>query len=333
MFACALQMVQAGGRAIRPILDTLGADGIANVLGLGWLGAYLTLSGSPIAAIALSLYGSGVVSDVEALAMLSGSRFGASLVVLFVGFLYWVRGKRDPTAYTKSGVYVGVVALLTAFALWSVALPLGVFVLRAGWLDGARFASPQLVSVFGATIDPLVARADEALPSGVVFLVGVVMLLMSFSVFDRVLPDLSDPSQKVSGISSRLDGRYPMFVFGSLITLMTLSVSISLSILVPLTLKGYVKKESIIPYVMGANVATWIDTLVASLLIDSPRAFTIVLVQIVCGGAVSLLVLIFGYGPFRRVIIRGAEITTASRRPFVAFAAFALVVPAALLLV
>jgi hypothetical protein len=123
-----------------------------------------------------------------------------------------------------------------------------------------------------------------------------------------------------------------MFVFGVLVTLMTLSVSLSLTILVPLTLKGYVKRQSIIPYVMGANIATWIDTLFAGLLLDTPRAFTIVFVQMVTGAAISLLVLVFAYGPYQRGIHALARMATRDRRGFAVFLSAILVVPALLML-
>ena len=41
------------------------------------------MSGSPVAAISLSLYSKGTISDVEAFAMINGSRLGASFIVLF----------------------------------------------------------------------------------------------------------------------------------------------------------------------------------------------------------------------------------------------------------
>ena len=43
--------------------------------------------------------------------------------------------------------------------------------------------------------------------------------------------------------------------------------------LVPLALKGYVRRDRVIPYVMGANIATWIDTLFAALLPDPVLRF------------------------------------------------------------
>jgi hypothetical protein len=50
--------------------------------GDGWLGAYLVLSGSPVAATAISLFGAGTTSVLQTFTMLSGSRLGASFIVL-----------------------------------------------------------------------------------------------------------------------------------------------------------------------------------------------------------------------------------------------------------
>jgi Na+/phosphate symporter len=60
-----------------------------------------------------------------------------------------------------------------------------------------------------------------------------------------------------------------------------MSVSVSLSILVPLSDRGFIRRENLIPYILGANITTFIDTLLASVLLDNPLAFTIVLVQMV----------------------------------------------------
>ena len=81
-------------------------------------------------------------------------------------------------------------------------------------------------------------------------------------------------------------------------TLVTLSVSLSVTILVPLALKGYVRRDRIIPYVMGANIATWIDTLFAALLLDSPRGLHDRAHGDDRRRAVSLIVLFFFYKPY-----------------------------------
>jgi hypothetical protein len=84
---------------------------------------------------------------------------------------------------------------------------------------------------------------------------------------------------------------------------------------------------------MGANIATWIDTLFAALLLDEPRAFTIVFVEMITGAAVSLVVLVLVYEPYQRLIHRLAHLATRDRRGFAVFLAAILVVPAVLLVV
>jgi hypothetical protein len=83
---------------------------------------------------------------------------------------------------------------------------------------------------------------------------------------------------------------------------------------------------------MGANIATWVDTLFASLLLDTPRAFTIVFTEMIVGAAISLTVLVFLYQPYQRVILGIARRTTASRQGFAIFLAAILVMPVVLLL-
>jgi Na+/phosphate symporter len=329
VFIFALQTLRAGAAGLKPILNGFDLQGTPNIVGFGWLGSYAVLSGSPVAAIALSLFSKGVISDTETFAMINGSRMGASFIVLFVGFLYWVRGRRN-----ADGLYIGVVSLLTAFTLWGPVIPIGQVILNEGWFDGVRFGSPgAITSLISTVYDPMVTRLDAHLPKLAMFGIGIAVLLGSFSLFDRVLPNLDQPGPRFERASEILHQRYLMFLFGLAVTAMTLSVSLSLTILVPLTLKGYVKRDSIIPYVMGANIATWIDTLFAALLLDTPRAFTIVFVEMITGAVVSLFVLIFAYGPYQRAIHRMAHLATRDRRGFAIFLGAILVVPALLMLI
>jgi sodium-dependent phosphate cotransporter len=65
------------------------------------------------------------LSESEALGVLSGSRFGASFIVIAVGFLAYLRGHHLP-----DGLYVGVIALLTTATVFAPAT------LLALWLPG-----------------------------------------------------------------------------------------------------------------------------------------------------------------------------------------------------
>jgi hypothetical protein len=84
---------------------------------------------------------------------------------------------------------------------------------------------------------------------------------------------------------------------------------------------------------MGANISTWVDTMFAALLLDSPRAFTIVFTQMAVGAVVSLLVLLLLYRPYSRVILSVAHRVTQRRREFAFFLGAIFLVPLVLFFV
>ncbi len=91
-----------------------------------------------------------------------------------------------------------------------------------------------------------------------------------------------------------------MYALGCAVALITMSVSVALTVLVPLVVKGYVKREAILPYIMGANITTLGDTLLAAVLLHSSSAVRIVLAGIIGTTIVSLVLLAFFYPSVRR---------------------------------
>lgn len=315
LFVLALEVIKAGARGIVPLLDNLQVAGPVNAVGFGWLFAYGALSGSPVAAIGVTLLAGGALSQEEAFGVIGGSRLGASFIVLAVGFVLYVARRRN-----ADGLYIGVVALLTTFTTQGPAIVLGLVSLHFGWLDRVSFTTPSgLLDLTNTVYGPPVSLIDGLLPGGLVFLAGVGVLLLSFAVFDRALPQLEGEAEGISRALRSLDRRPLMFLLGCAVTLTTLSVSISLTALVPLSLKGYLKREHIIPYVMGANITTFVDTLVASVLLGGHDAFVVVLTEMLSVATISIFVLIFLYRPYARAILAGAHWTTARPRHLAIF--------------
>jgi hypothetical protein len=70
-----------------------------------------------------------------------------------------------------------------------------------------------------------------------------------------------------------------------------------------------------------------------TLLLDAPRAFTIIFSEMLAVLAVSLVILVAAFDPFRDLILAAASKATSSRRGFAIFLGALFVVPAVLLLV
>lgn len=328
LFVFALQVIKTGARSLVPLLEGLEVSGALNSVGFGWLLAYGAFSGSPVAAIGITLLAGGVLSEAEAFGVVGGSRLGASFIVLAVGFVLYLRKRRN-----ADGLYIGVVALLTTFTTQGPAIALGLVSLRLGWLDGVTFHTPAMFLDFiDATFGPPVKLIDSALPGWAMFTTGVAVLLGSFTVFDRALPQLEAGSGRLANAFTMLNRRPLMFLAGCVVTSVTLSVSISLTLLVPLSLKGYLKREHVIPYVMGANITTFIDTLAGALLLGGQSAFTVVLTEMLAVAAVSAVLLTAVYGPYSRAILASAHWTTSEHSHLAAFLGAIVAVPLVLLL-
>lgn len=327
VFIFALEVLKSGAKGLVPVLDNLSVSGPANAVGFGWLFAYVVLSGSPVAAIGVSLLAGGVFTESEAFAMVAGSRLGASFIVLAVGFVYFVTRRRN-----ADGLYIGVVALLTTFTTQGPALLLGLVSLHYGWLDGISFHTPQgLLSLSDTVYGRWVDLLNDLLPRALVFVAGVGILLSSFAIFDRALPQLEGEAEGITRVFHFLNRRPLMFLLGCAVTFTTLSVAISITVLVPLSLKGYLKREHIIPYVMGANITTFVDTLFASVLLGGHTAFVVVLTEMFSVAAVSAVLLTVLYRPYSAGILWGASWATARPRHLAIFLAAIVAVPLFLL--
>jgi len=330
LFVLAITLMKDGARGIAPLVrNLLDLGSAANALGFGWLFAYVIMSGSPIAAAALTFFDAGVVDELGAFAMITGSRLGASFIVLFLGFLYVLRGRDRTTSLS-----MGLLALVVTATTYLPSLFLGMVILKAGMLDSVQLRSGALLlSVVDRVVEPVAGVAVSLLPGWAVFVVGLGVIWFSFNLFDKCLPQATLKESQVGWMSRLVYRPWVMFALGALITLISMSVSLSLAILVPLSARGYVRRENVIPYIMGANITTFIDTLLAAVLLDNASSFTIVAVQMLSITAVSVVILATAYRRYERGMLSFVNSMTASNRNLALFMAVIFVVPIVLMLV
>lgn len=328
VFIGALQVMKTGAAGF----GFLRGDGIlvrnaGSTLGLGWLGALCVLSGSPIAASALALVAADAITPVEGFTMLTGSRLGAAFVVLLVAVIYATRGGEGKRMAPLS---TAVMALSTTALIYIPGALIGGALLRWGPFSSLEIAFP---AQFGDLIDLVYGSflsRIETWPSGLLFIGGLGILLVSFKLIDAVVPEMSDEAIESSRLAW-LRKKWPMFGLGCLVALVAMSVSVALTVLVPLVAKGYVKREDILPYIMGANITTLGDTLLAAFLLDSPDAVRIVLAGIIGTTVVSVLMLATVYPQLRRGMWKFQRQMVKSRARLAAFTALLFVIPLTLI--
>ena len=325
LFVGALQVMKTGAAN----LDILNSGGVlvknaGSTFGLGWLGALLVLSGSPIAASALTLVAAGSITELQGFTMLTGSRLGAAFVVLLVAVIYALRatGRGEKV----KPVSTAVLALATTALIYIPGSVIAYLLLKWEPFRGLHLSFPaQFTDLVDLVYGGLLDRVED-LPAIILFAGGLGILLLSFKLIDTVLPEMSDEAIEHSRLGW-LQRKWPMFGLGLLVAFVTMSVSVALTVLVPLNAKGYVKREAMLPYIMGANITTLGDTLLAAFLLGSAAAVRIVLAGIVGTLIVSVILLAFFYEPVRKGVWKFQKAIVRSKPRLSAFTAGLFIVP------
>ncbi len=182
------------------------------------------------------------------------------------------------------------------------------------------------MSLIESILDP-----SQMVPASLLFLIGVGLLLLAFRLVDELLPSLER-----AGVNERARwyvGPWTMFAIGLVAALATLSVAVALSILVPAVAKGYLRREQTLPYIMGANITTLVDTLLVGVLTGNDDAPRVVIAVGLAVTIVSVLLLAVAYRPLRRATFALQSAVVASPMRLGAFVAVLFLVPIGLLVV
>ncbi len=307
VFVGALQLMKAAASSLSILHSGLLVENAGTTLGLGWLGALLVLSGSPVAATAMSLVAAGEekaavgaahFTELQGFTMLTGSRLGAAFVVLVTAVVWALREGRGRRMVPLS---TAVIALVGTAVVYVPAALLGAVLLRNPPFETLDVRLPaHAVDVIDFLYGDIVATAD-GLPSALLLALSLGLLLVAFRLVDAALPRVDDDALG-SKRAAMLQRKWPMFGIGAAVALVTMSVSVALTVLVPVVARGLVRRESIVPYVFGANIATLGDTMVAAFALDSPGAVRIVIVEVIATTTVSVLILTLFYAQTRRGI-------------------------------
>jgi hypothetical protein len=192
-------------------------------------------------------------------------------------------------------------------------------------------ASQQVQGLIERIWGPFLALAQGHMAGWMLFPLGLGVLLVSFKLLDQVLPQI-DSDLAARGKYQWLRRPWPMFALGCVVALLTLSVSVAITLLVPLAAKGYVDRREAMPYIMGANITTLADTLVAAMILGRPEGVQVVLAEAIAVAFVTIIYLAFLYRPIQDTIMSLDEWVVGTNRRLMGFVVGLFVFPGVLLL-
>ena len=299
-FILGIQLMKSVAGLVGPPLEGVlsrFADTPWHALAFGWLSAYAVLSGSPVAAMALGFYATGYSNPETTFFMIMGSRLGAAFIVIVIGTVAVLRGKPREKALA-----MGVLSFLVTYSIYIPAIFFGWFLIRLKAHEWVQIPTPTgLLDLMDRSFNPIVASVIGAFAPILAFLIAAVSIYAGLSLFDKAFGQREAQELRSPRIHMYLKHPAVSFAIGALVTLASTSVSLSFGLLVPLYLNGYIDRKEIVPYMMGANITTFIDTLVAGFLYGGGIAANIVFIEMASVTLFSVVALAI-YGPYSRAI-------------------------------
>jgi len=326
VFLFAIRLLGSATEALTPTLRrTLNRVVVSDssALGLGWFASYVLANGSLVAALSVSLFSSELIARSQLFLMIVGSRLGGAAVVVFIGAFDYLNEELDSV---REAMSLGLLTFLLTHSIYLPVVVVGYLALPVLPLGvRAEGAAPAVDGPLAGTVAALTDGIVAVVGPGVAFLLALGCIAASLRLFDHVLDGIDTEHLRQRYIVG-LDNRWLSFGLGLVITGLTTSVAFSLGVIVPLYNRGHIKPREIMPFVLGANVGTLVDTLIVAVALGTPIGIRTVLVILGLGTLVSVVTLVW-YGPYQSIIRTLQAELLGSTGYFVGFLLSLLVVP------
>jgi sodium-dependent phosphate cotransporter len=300
----------------------------------GWISTAMLHSSGAFDSIVVAFTSSGVMPLSLSVAAIIGAEMGTTVTPFLISVLERLKGKGESDAsfnVTMSHVLYNLVTLLLFYPL---ELFFGVFTkiaergtnifVKASWLN----AVPDILDVLTPWVDPLL---DHIPPWGGLVLGGA-MLIVALGAVEKYMTAIFSMPRSWNLIRSTFTRPKRAFIAGFLFTLLVPSTTVMVSLLVPLATSGVIKAEYyILPYILGANIGTVFDVMIAALATGDPIGLGVWLVHLAINliGAVLFMPLL---NPFAALTRKVASFVSKDPRTTLIITALFHIIPASIIL-
>jgi solute carrier family 34 (sodium-dependent phosphate cotransporter) len=300
----------------------------------GWIGTALLHSSGAFDSIVVAFVSTGAMPIGLAVSTIIGAELGTTVTPFLISVLNQVRGKKHQDAafnvtithvlYNLCTLAIFYPAELFFGTLTWIALQGSNIFVKAPWLN----AIPDVLDV--AT--PWVPVILEYIPPWIGVILGAVMLVLALGGVEKYMTEIFNMPRSWNLIRATFQKPLRAFLAGFLFTLLIPSTTVMVSLLVPLASSGVIGAEFyILPYILGANIGTVFDVMIAAMATGDPIALGVWLVHLTVN-LVGALIFLPLMKPFSKVIKITAEKIAVSPRLTLVVAAVFHLIPALIIL-
>jgi Na+/phosphate symporter len=269
-----------------------------------------------------------------AVAAIIGAEIGTTVTPFLLSVIERMKGDREGEASFNVTMSHVLYNLVTLALFYPLELFFGVFTsiasqgsnmfVKLPWLN----AVPDILDVATPWVSPLLDR----IPPWAGIVLGALLLIVALGAVEKYMTAIFSMPRSWNLIRSTFMRPRRAFIAGFLFTVLVPSTTVMVSLLVPLATSGVIRANYyILPYILGANIGTVFDVMIAALATGDPISLGVWLVHLSINliGALIFMPLL---KPFSSLTRRIARFVSSSPRVTLAIAAVFHILPAAIIL-
>ncbi len=308
-------IVLMGQDTVRDFLGSIN-DSTTGVFA-GWFGTALLQSSGAFDSIIIAFVSVGVMPTYAAVATIIGAEVGTTVTTQLVSVFGYIRKERErfKTSFLVAMLHYwyNFCSLLIFFSL-ELFFKIFTYIAQTGSSFFSRIPGISAIPSIFTLITPWVDFLLRYIPAWMGLMGGCILLLISLKNSEKYLSAAFASEVSKSLIQSTFGSSSKAFLAGLIFTIIVPSTSVMVSILIPLVTTGIVDTSYyILPYILGANIGTVFDVMIAALATGNAAAIGVWLVHLTINifGAFIFLPLL---KPFSTSVQRVNNFLTFSKR-------------------
>ncbi|MBU1203907.1 MAG: hypothetical protein KKG60_02460 [Nanoarchaeota archaeon] len=287
LFILGLELLKKTSLSLAPNLTNILSSAIntnpIKALSAGWLLTSIFQSSGAIDSLSLTLMANSIISLRAVIFIIMGATIGTTITALIISLLTKAK-KRDfrhgfeigtsATIYNVLIIAIFFILEITFKELSSITQVINSFIHtpKIGFI-------PDLVSfITSPVINPLSKISFKPL----VLLIAFLLLLVSLRFLSKsVVQAIGGEKQTKEIIRKYFSSKTKSFFIGIGITAIVFSSSITIGLLVPLTMSRLITLKKAIPFILGAEIGTMTDVLLASIIIGKSITLSLALMYLI----------------------------------------------------
>jgi len=242
----------------------------------GWFATSIVQSSGAVSSVAASFAGNNIINIPTVVYILIGALLGTTITALIISLITAAKQRRDFRHGFEIGlshsIYAIFLLVIVSFLEYFFQFFSKIALFLAPKIQGKLMLLkvPDLVSLItNPIINPIFAKNHSLF----LLLLGFAILIFTLKYLGKAVIGVLGGEDKARGfINKYFDSKYKAYLIGVLLTAIVFSSSITIGLLVPLAVSRLINLKKAIPFILGANVGTFTDVFLVSIIIGKMPA-------------------------------------------------------------